>query len=138
MTSELTVDAFLAFYPQFSKISVYVLEEYVKQANDRFDDWEEAIPEARRLYVAHKLTLYAQTYLDAQGAEAGPAMMSKIAGSGVAAQALSKSVGGVSVSKSEGAAVNSVTGFAEWKQTAFGLQLISLAKIATAGGRWVP
>lgn len=138
MTSELTVGAFLAFYPQFSKINVNVIEEYVNQANDRFDDWEEAIPEARRLYVAHKLTLYAQTYLDAQNMQAGPAMMAKLAGSGVAAQALSKSVGGVSVSKSEGAAVNSVTGYAEWKQTAFGLQLISLAKIATAGGRWVP
>lgn len=134
----MTLEKFLAFYPQFAGINPYVVEEYVNQANQRFEDFEEAKDEARRLYIAHKLTLYAQTYLEVPSGTAGPAAMAKIAGSGVAAQALSKSVGGVSISKSEGSAVSSVSGFAEWKQTAFGLQLISLAKIATAGGRWIP
>ena len=134
----MTSEVFLAFYPQFTGVPSVVLNEYVDQANLRFDDFLDAAEEARRLYVAHKLTLYAQTYADYNSALAPAAMMTKLAGSGVAAQALSKSVGGVSVSKSEGSALSSISGYGEWKQTEFGLQLIGLAKIAVAGGRYVP
>ena len=133
----MTAEAFTAFYPQFIVMPDAVLQEYVTQANARFDDFLDAAEEARRLYIAHKLTLYAQTYADVSGYTPGAAM-TKLSGSGVAAQALSKSVGGVSVSKSEGSALNSISGYGEWKQTEFGLQLIGLAKIAVAGGRWVP
>ena len=56
---DLTPSAFLAFYPQFSSFSQgVVLSEYLRQANARFSDFEEDTDEARRLYVAHKLTLY--------------------------------------------------------------------------------
>lgn len=133
----MTTADFTAFYPQFKAVPAIVLEEYVNQSNDRFDEFLDAAEEARRLYVAHKLTLYAQTYAP-ETTEATPASMSKIAGAGVSAQALSKSVGGVSISKSEGSALASISGYGEWKQTEFGLQLISLAKIATAGGRYIP
>lgn len=128
----MTAVAFMAFYPQFTSIPEIVLDTFVEQANLRFEDCLDAAEEARRLYIAHKATLYAQTY-----APAG-SNMSKLAGSGVAAQALSKSVGGVSVSKSEGSALGSISGYGELKQTEFGLQLIQLLKIATAGGRYVP
>lgn len=130
---------FLAFYPQFSSVSQIVLDTYIAQANDRFDEFCDAAEEARRLYTAHKLTLYAQTFAPAP-AEGEPAgvVMSRLSGAGVSAQALSKSVGGVSVSKSEGTATSGLTGYAEWKQTEFGLQLIGLCKIAVAGGRYVP
>lgn len=114
------------------------MDEYVEQSNLRFDHCLDAAEEARRLYIAHKLTLYAQTYAPAQTGEATPQGMSKIAGVGVAAQALSKSVGGVSVSKSEGNALASIGGYGELKQTEFGLQLINLLKIATAGGKYIP
>ena len=134
----MTVESFLSFYPQFSIIPTPVIDEYVEQANRRFNDFEDEAEHARRLYIGHKLTLYAQTFAENNSLAPMAVTMAKLAGSGVAAQALSKSVGGVSISKSEGSAVSSISGYGEWKLTAFGLQLIGLAKIATAGGIWVP
>ncbi|MBQ6400521.1 MAG: DUF4054 domain-containing protein, partial [Clostridia bacterium] len=53
---------FLAIYPQFtSVIPEAVLSAYVDSANLRFTDFGTDAPEARRLYTAHKLTLYAKT-----------------------------------------------------------------------------
>jgi len=130
---------FLAFYPQFTSFPTIVMDKYVDQSNARFDEFCDAAEEARRLYIAHKLTLYAQTYSPAAGESENPAVvMARVAGAGVSAQALSKSVGGVSVSKSEGSATSGLSGYAEWKQTEFGLQLIGLAKIAVAGARYIP
>ncbi len=134
----MTANSFIEFYPQFKVIPDAVLEEYVTQSNQRFEDFLDSAEEARRLYIAHKLTLYAQTFLPDTYEPGSVVGMSALRGAGVAAQALSKSVGGVSVSKSEGSAISSISGFGEWKQTAFGLQLITLAKIITAGARYVP
>lgn len=135
----MTSSEFLEFYPQFTSFPSVVLNTYVEQANNRFEEFCDAIEEARRLYVAHKLTLYAQTYAatPVEGENPG-VVMARVSGAGVSAQALSKSVGSVSVSKSEGSATSGLTGWAEWKQTEFGLQLIGLAKIAVAGGRYIP
>lgn len=134
----MTKEVFLSFYPQFAPVPDAVIDEYVAQSEARFGDYLDAAEEARRLYIAHKLTLWAQTYADIPMDAPAAAAMGKLSGSGVSAQTLSKSVGGVSVSKSEGSATSGIAGFAEWKQTEYGLQLIGLAKIATAGGRWVP
>lgn len=134
----MTSAEFLAFYNQFGAIPPIVLEEYVAQSNLRFDEFLESAEEARRLYVAHKLTLYAQTWLPAQSGSPSVAGMASLKGAGVAAQSLSKSVGGVSVSKTEGSGVSSIYGYGELKETAYGLQLIQLIKIATAGGRYIP
>ena len=133
----MTAENFLAFYPQFAGVNEVVLDEYVDQSNLRFSDCLDAAEEARRLYIAHKLTLWAQTAVSAMQEGENPTMQ-QLAFGGLAAQATSKSVGGVSVSKSEGSALSSISGFGEWKQTEFGLQLIGLVKIATAGGMYVP
>ena len=132
----MTVDNFVAFYPQFMGVPEIVVSEYVDQSNLRFKDALDAAEEARRLYVAHKLTLWAQTALPVT--ESGMPSYKQLAGAGVAAQSLSKNVGGVSVSRSEGSGVASISGYGELKQTEFGLQLIQLLKIATAGGKYVP
>ena len=132
----MTKEAFLTFYPQFAAVPDAVVTEYVDQSNARFGDFLDMTEEARRLYVAHKLTLYAQTYSDVTKQTPTAIGMKKLAGSGVAAQALSKTVGGVSVTKSEGSAVSGISGFAEWKQTEFGLQLISIARLMTP--TWIP
>ena len=134
----MTSVAFLAFYPQFGAVPTLVLDEYVEQSNLRFEEFLESTEEARRLYIAHKLTLYAQTFAPAQSGTPTATGMAKLSGAGVSAQALSKSVGGVSVSKSEGSALASISGYGEWKQTEFGLQLINLCKVASAGGKYVP
>ena len=58
--SALTTESFLAFYPRFSFFSRgVVLPEYIRQANARFGDFGEDTEEARRLFTAHQLTLYA-------------------------------------------------------------------------------
>ena len=61
----MTLAEFTAFYPQFAGFTpVVVLSEYARQANSRFSSFtEEDAEEARRLYVAHKLTLYARMAL---------------------------------------------------------------------------
>ena len=60
----ITQSSFLAFYPQFSSFTPgVVLTEYLSQANARFSDFDSDADEARRLYVAHKLTLYAASCL---------------------------------------------------------------------------
>lgn len=134
----MTAEKFLAFYPQFGAVPTVVLDEYVEQSNLRFEDFLESQEEARRLYIAHKLTLYAQSWEEQQTGEPTARGMAALRSAGVAAQALSKSVGGVSVSKTEGSAISSIAGFAEWKQTVFGLQLITLAKNCTSPIRYVP
>lgn len=134
----MTAESFLAFYPQFGAVPSVVLDEYVAQSNLRFEDFLDSQEEARRLYIAHKLTLYAQSWEAQQTGEPTARGMAALRSAGVAAQALSKSVGGVSVSKTEGSAISSIVGFAEWKQTVFGLQLITLAKNCTSPIRYVP
>ena len=71
----LSAETFLAFYPQFSSFSQgVVLTEYLRQANARFGDFGEDAEEARRLYVAHKLTLYSASALP-ENAEPAPAAL---------------------------------------------------------------
>ena len=128
---DLTPSAFLAFYPQFSSFSQgVVLADYLRQANARFSDFEEDTDEARRLYVAHKLTLYSASCLPegistptkAQIASAGKGSMQEIA---------SKKVGEVSVSYNTASSVSGTvsTGLADLTQTVYGLQLLSLLRI---------
>ena len=61
----MSIAEFTAFYPQFAGFTpVVVLTEYIRQANARFASFsEEDAEEARRLYTAHKLTMYARVAL---------------------------------------------------------------------------
>ncbi len=127
---DLTPSAFLAFYPQFSSFSQgVVLAEYLRQANARFFDYEEDVDEARRLYVAHKLTLYAAVCLP-EGVTPSPAVIAS-AGRGAMQEVASKKVGEVSVSYNTSSSVSASvsTGLADLKQTIYGLQLLSLIRM---------
>ena len=127
----MTLAEFTAFYPQFAGFTpALVLTEYVRQANDRFSAFtEEDAEEARRLYTAHKLTLYARTALPDGTAPS----KSAIAAAGQAQQKIaSKKVGEVSVTYATGASSSSVsasTDLADLTETDFGLQLLSLIKL---------
>ena len=61
----MTIAEFTAFYPQFAGFTpAVVLTEYIRQANKRFSAFSaEDAEEARRLYAAHKLTMYARVAL---------------------------------------------------------------------------
>ena len=87
----LTPAAFLAFYPQFSSFSQgVVLPEYLRQANARFSDFGEDAEEARRLFVAHKLTLYSAS-TPPEGVTPTPAILAT-AGRGAMQEVASKKV----------------------------------------------
>ena len=94
----LTPEAFLAFYPQFSSFAQgVVLPEYLRQANARFSDFGSDADEARRLYTAHKLTLYSASCLP-EGVTTPTKSQIASAGKGSMQEIASKKVGDVSIS----------------------------------------
>ena len=137
----MTQSDFLAFYPQFSSFTpAVVLQEYVSQANGRFSDWEEPdAEEARRLYVAHKLTLYSFTVPDASGTPSAADIAA--AGKAVAGkqQVASKKVGEVSVSYTTGSYLSSSaeSALADLTETAYGLQLLGMIRMYSRS-RYIP
>ena len=132
----ITLSEFTAFYPQFAGFTpAIVLSAYLDQANARFSSFtREDAEEARRLYVAHKLTLYAGTALP----EGAPPAKAQLAAAGQGQQRIaSKKAGEVSVAYATGASPAVYTGFADLKETSFGLQLLSLVRLY-ARGAYVP
>ena len=126
----LTAADFLSFYPQFSFFSQgVVLPEYLRQANARFGDFGEDAGEARRLYVAHKLTLYSAS-TPPEGVTPTPAVLAT-SGRGAMQEVSSKKVGEVQVSYSTSSSVAASvsTGLNDLKETVYGLQLLSLIRI---------
>ena len=128
----MTLAEFTAFYPQFIGFTPSIAPEtYVAQANDRFSEFGEDTEEARRLYVAHKLTLYAQTALPAGSSVS----LSDLASAGEKRQQVSsKKVGEVSVtystsSSSSSASVTASSTLADLSETTYGLQLLSLIRL---------
>ncbi len=127
----ITQSSFLAFYPQFSSFTPgVVLTEYISQANARFSDFDSDADEARRLYAAHKLTLYAASCLP-EGTGTPTKAQIASAGKGSLQEVASKKVGEVSVSyDTKSSVVASVsTGLSDLKETVYGLQLLSLLRI---------
>ena len=127
----MTIAEFTAFYPQFAGFTpAVVLSEYVRQANARFSAFTaEDAEEARRLYAAHKLTLYARVALPEGTAPSRAAIVA----AGLAQQKIaSKKVGEVSVTYATGASSSSVSAssdLADLTETSFGLQLLSLIRL---------
>ena len=127
----MTQAEFTAFYPQFAGFTpAVVLTEYLRQANARFSAFTaEDAEEARRLYTAHKLTLYARMSLP----EGIVPTKTQIAAAGEARQRIAgKKVGEVSVTYAAGASSSSAsasTDLADLTETDFGMQLLSLMKL---------
>ena len=126
----MTQAEFTAFYPQFAGFTpTVVLSTYIRQANVRFSSFaEEDAEEARRLYVAHKLTMYARISLP----DGVTPSKDAIAAAGQAQQTIaSKKVGEVSITYATGASSSSYsssvyTDLADLSETDFGLQLLGL------------
>ena len=127
----MTLAEFTAFYPQFAGFTpAVVLDEYIRQANARFSSFtEEDAEEARRLYVAHKLTLYSAS-TPPPGVTPTPAVIAT-AGRGAMQEVASKKVGEVQVSYSTSSSVAASvsTGLNDLKETVYGLQLLSLIRV---------
>ena len=133
----ITREDFVAFYPIFDGFEAEtVMTEYLRQANARFSDFGEDAEKARRLYAAHRLTMYARVALS-EGQESS---MRVIGSAGEKQQRIaSQKVGEVALtyatSSSNGGSVS--TAFADLTETDYGLQLIGLSRIHSFG-RYVP
>ena len=129
----MTADAFLAFYPQFGGVfPEIVVSSYVEEANLRFADFGEDAEAARRLYIAHRLTLYAKTMPGSMESGSGrTASYSSLASAGDGSRITSKKVDGVAVTyasgtSASGSAESELTDFTE---TIYGLQLLSMMRM---------
>ena len=134
----MTQSEFTAFYPQFTCFTpAIVLTTYIAQANARFSSFSpEDAEEARRLYTAHRLTLYARVALP----ENTTPSKSAIAAAGQSQQKIaSKKVGEVSVTYSSGTSSTSSasTDLSDLTETSFGLQLLYLLTLYSLT-RYVP
>ena len=134
----MTQEEFIAFYPQFAGFTpAVVMTTYIAQANGRFSSFSpEDAEEARRLFTAHRLTLYARVALPENTVPTKAA----IAAAGQSQQRVaSKKVGEVSVTYSSGtsSAGSARTDLADLTETSFGLQLLSLLKLYSIT-RYVP
>lgn len=103
---------------------------YIAQANARFSSFTpEDAEEARRLYTAHRLTMYARVALP----DGTTPSKAAIAAAGQAQQKIaSKKVGEVSVTYATGASSASVSAssdLTDLTETSFGLQLLSLLRL---------
>ena len=138
----MTIPDFLAFYPQFADLYPdAVLSAYVSSANARFDEFREDAEEARRLFIAHKLTLYARTVPGALdfGSQGGEVSFSALASSGDGTRVTSKRVDDVAFTYASGSAssVSAATGLADLGETVYGLQLLALLRLYSYP-RYVP
>ena len=134
----MTQAEFTAFYPQFQGFTPsVVMTTYIAQANARFSSFSlEDAEEARRLYTAHRLTLYARVALP----EGTTPSKAAIAAAGQSQQKIaSKKVGEVSVTYSSGTSSTASvsTDLSDLAETSFGLQLLSLLNLYSMT-RYVP
>ena len=135
----MTVSDFLAFYPQFDSVfPEVVLNAFVESASLRFDEFEEDAEEARRLYAAHKLTLYARTFPASPEAQGGVSSFSALASAGDGTKITSKKVDDVAVTYASGnASSGTATGLSDLEETTYGLQLLTLLRLHSLP-RYVP
>ena len=123
----MTESSFLAFYPQFTCFSQgVVLPEFLRQANARFADFGEDAEEARRLYTAHRLILYASA-MPPENRESDLGALVQAAREALQ-EIASEKVGEVAVSYASSKTASTATGFKDLETTVYGLQLLSLLK----------
>lgn len=130
---------FLAVYPQFGKtdaegtkiipdtvIDAYVNFAHASLSKARYHDvWEMVMG----LFIAHYLTLYLQTTASPDDP------VGKIISAGLAkGLTSSKSAGDLSLSYDFGSVTSDMDGWGTYKMTAFGQQLITIAKMYGIGG----
>lgn len=125
----MTRSDFLTFYPQFSAFPAEVISTFAADASLRFSDLEENSEEARRLYTAHKLVMYART------SAAPGAAMETVASAGSSRVETGKHIGDISVTYAagkEGSGSSSDLGL-----TDYGLQLLTLLRFGNFS-RYIP
>ena len=132
----MTEAAFLSWYPQFSSFTpAVVLRETVSRANGLFSGMEpEDAEEARRLYTAHQLTLYALALPDENNTSPRTAAA---AAKEALRHSTGKKVGEVSVTYGSSSSAMRSTNLADLPETAYGIRLLTLLRMYSQS-RYVP
>lgn len=125
---------FLDMYPWFATLPDALLTDLVDRSNPRFADLEEDAEEARRLWIAHKLTLFARTALPTD-ASSFPSVR-EISAAADTFHETAKHVGDVSVSLSDTSA-SVASSSTDLPLTLYGRQLLSLLLLSGAT-RYIP
>lgn len=130
-----SVADFRTAMPGFSSdiIGDEILEGYIAMAHKTVKEarWHSLWREGMRLYIAHFATLY----LNAPGEGASRTELVKAGQTpGVVT---SKTVGSVSVGYDVSQVTSDLAGWAAWKQTTYGTQYATLAKVLGKGGMYV-
>ena len=130
----LTQEAFLAFYPQFRSFTPsVVLPDILSRANARFSDFGKDAEEARRLFTAHHLTMYAMTALPSTAPPGTPTseVISSAGRAEGASRIASKRVGEVQVTYASSSLSSSSSSgaLASLNETAYGRQLLVLMSL---------
>lgn len=131
--SKVEIDEFLQLYPQFCNESFpkQVIELMLDNANAsiRKPKWHEQWKLGVCLHTAHYLTMWAKTFADPYDTT-----LSAITHKGDSNGALSsKSVGGVSVSYGSTSADGDLAGYGSLRDTIYGQQLASMARMIGKG-----
>lgn len=114
---------FLAFYPQFSTINVSIINAFVKLAHANIKEarYHDSWPILMANYIAHFLELY-----------------NKAAASGAVEPIItSESAGDVSWSGEISSITNDLNGWGAFKQTQYGVNFASMARLFNLGGMYV-
>ncbi len=127
---EVSVMDFLTLYPSFENMPPEVLELMLQQANDTVLEsrWHARWKLGVCLYAAHLLTLWAKTSTPDGADDAAVAAAGQSRGT-----VTSKSVGGISVSYGASEATGDLTGYGSLKDTVYGQQFASMARLVGRG-----
>lgn len=130
-----TIADFRAVMPGFSEeiIPDEQLQPYIDMAQSVVKEarWHGLWREGMRLFIAHFVTLYLNTPTSPETVDD---LLSASENKGVAT---SESVGQVSVSYDVNQVANDLNGWGAWKQTAYGTQYATLAKVLGKGGMYI-
>lgn len=130
-----TVNDFLTIYPQFAGVvPMPVLEMYTEQAVKCIQQrrWHAQWKNGITLYIAHHATLWLLGNAPV-GSDAA-----RVAAAGlVQGTVSSKSVDGVSISYAQSGAQSDLGGFGSYKETIFGEQFATIARMVGKGGMYV-
>ena len=132
----MTEDAFLAWYPQFSSFTpAVVLRETISRANGLFSGMEpEDAEEARRLYTAHRLTLYVLAQPDENDTSPKAAAS---AAKDTSRHSTGQQLREDSVTYGDSSAAMQSTGLADLTGTAYGIRLLTLLRLHSRS-RYIP
>ena len=133
VSGEVTAETFLAMYPQFDEPTVpfVFLDMILSRANESIQEarWHKYKTLAVCLFAAHYCTLYLKSAVPE-----GVMDPATIAGKGESKGTMtSKSVGSVSVSFGSAEGASDLAGYGSWKDTVYGQQLASMARLFGAG-----